>query len=219
MARITSITAHPRQRGRYQVALEGSEQEFVVSATIIAELSLGVGRTLEPPARAALEREAAVLGAYDKGIALLAVRGRAGRELERRLVRAEHAPEAAAAAVERLTSDGFVDDARLARQVARSKFASGAAGRRRIEQELTQRGVARDVVREAVDETLAEDNVDERENALAVARRRAASLRGLAPDVQRRRLYGFLARRGYAGEDVSAAVRIALGEAEEDQSV
>src|SRR5690606_31058760 len=107
-------------------------------------------------------------------------------------------------AIARLTEQGFLDDERLSRQVARVKLGSGNAGRRRVEQELLRIGVDRETARAAVSEVVEEEDIQEGDSALALARRRAGALRGLAPDVARRRLFGFLARRGFESADAAA---------------
>lgn len=215
-APITALVEHPRRPGRYEVVV-GDRTAALVSARVIADLGIAVGRLLDAPLRAALARESAALAAYDKGIALLAVRARAARELERRLAREGFAAAAIAEAIARLTSEGYLDDERLSRQVARARLGGGRAGRRRVEQELARLGVDRDVARAAVAETAEEEAHDERAAAVALARRRVGALRGLAPEVARRRLFAYLARRGFESADAAEAVRIALGAGEEER--
>jgi SOS response regulatory protein OraA/RecX len=71
-----------------------------------------------------------------------------------------------------------------------------------------------------VDRTLAERVTDETQSddeearALEVARSRVSRLRGLDPPVARRRLLGFLLRRGYEGETARTAARRVLEEEE-----
>jgi regulatory protein len=79
-----------------------------------------------------------------------------------------------------------------------------------VEQELRRKGVAADVANEAVSQALADVGMDEEEAALEVARKRARSLRSLEPAVARRRLYAFLARRGFDSNLVARVVRAAL---------
>ncbi len=208
-ATIEDIVAHPRITGRYQV-IAGGEPVALVSASLVSELSLSVGRVLDEALRRSLARESAALAAYDKGVALLAVRARGTVELRRRLQRNGYESEAVEQAIARLSAQGFLDDERLSRQVARVKLGSGNAGRRRVEQELLRIGVDREVARTAVAEVVEEEAIEEGESALALARRRAGSMRGLAPDVARRRLYGYLARRGFESADAAAAVNSVL---------
>ena len=70
-----------------------------------------------------------------------------GRRVElRRLLIKKGEPEADVdAAIERLRASGLLDDANFARQLTRSKALGAGLARRRIAQELTKRGVAREV--------------------------------------------------------------------------
>lgn len=216
-SRISAIVEHPRRQGRYRVVVD-EQPVALVSASLIGSLALAVGREIDEPLRAALGRENAALAAYDRGISLLAVRARAAVELERRLQRLGFDARAVQQAIERLTEEGYLDDDHLSRQFARARLGSGSSGRRRVEQELARLGVEREVARAAVAETAAEESVDERESALALARRRALTMRDLAPEVARRRLFGYLARRGFESSDASAAVSTALRELSDEES-
>ncbi|HLV25466.1 MAG TPA: regulatory protein RecX [Gemmatimonadales bacterium] len=210
---IDDILPHPRLSGRYRVIAAGAPIA-IVSATMVGELSLAPGRVLDEGLSHALANESLILAAYDKAVALLAVRNRGTVELQRRLERAGYEAGAVAKAVSRLAEQGFLDDEQLSLQVARARLASGHAGSRRVEQELARMGVARDVAQAAVTSVAEDEGIDEGESALALARRRAGSLRGLEPEVARRRLYGFLARRGFDSAHVMAAVKAALAELE-----
>jgi SOS response regulatory protein OraA/RecX len=57
---------------------------------------------------------------------------------------------------------------------------------------------------------LREEGVDPLEAARAAARQRAGVLRGLPPDVRRRRLTAFLVRRGFGGTHLASVVREAV---------
>jgi regulatory protein len=75
-----------------------------------------------------------------------------------------------------------------------------------VEQELARKGVARSVAGEAISDVFEEEAVDQRAIVEEAARKKLRSLSGLDPAVQRRRLYGFLARRGYDLDDIRAAI-------------
>ena len=76
-----------------------------------------------------------------------------------------------------------------------------------MERELRKRGLD-DVV---IDEALGEFDRDaEYDNALEIALARAQRLRGVGYEAAKRRLYGYLARRGFSGEVVGRAVAEAL---------
>lgn len=208
MPRITSITPGSRREHRLEVAFDDAPA-LVLGVDAVERFRLAVGRVLSEPELSALAEEAAVVHAVDRGLDLLAFRERSAVELRRRLVQKEIAPAHAEAAVARLVELGLVDDRRYAEALARSK-ASGGTSRRRVEQELSRRGVARDTASSAVEEVWEEEEVDQAGAAIQLARKRAASLRGLDPLARRRRLYGFLARRGYEAEEIRAALAVVL---------
>ena len=150
--------------------------------------------------------EAEALRVYDRAATMLAARGRAARDLEKMLVRKGEQPELARKAVERLTAQGFLDDAVYARSFVRSKSSGAGLARRRLEQELGRKGVDRAVVAEAIDEVFEEEERDEAASAEALARKRSRTLRDADPRATRRRLYAYLARRGYSVDVINEAL-------------
>jgi regulatory protein len=149
--------------------------------------------------------------AYDAAVRLLAVRGRSVQEIVGRLRRKGLRPDAVEHAVGRLESKGLLDDAAFAREFARSLAGRGYGGARMLA-DLSAKGVARLVAERAVADVGADDEQARREKLLALARKRAGRLHGLDRAVARRRLVGYLARRGYAGGEVSDVVKAVLGE-------
>jgi len=147
--------------------------------------------------------------AKDRALGLLAVRWRSRRELERRLGAAGFGSEEIATALADLDRAGLVDDERFARELIRSR-AGRLDGNRSVRSALAKAGVAP----ELADASLAEAG-DETERAYELARRRAARLGHLEPDVVKRRLYGLLVRRGYSPGLAAAACREALDAVEE----
>ena len=103
--------------------------------------------------------------------------------------------------------NGYLDDAKLAEQLVYSGTQRKGQGRQVVSRTLSERGIPRDIV----DEALAELPDDDAERALDFARTKARSMSRLAPDVALRRLAGQLARRGYGSTSLSAA-RQALDE-------
>ena len=214
MSVITALVESGRREGRYVVHLDG-EPQMTVSVEVIGRLKIAVGRRLGPGEEEQLREEGEVVAAYDRGLDLLAFRARSADELRRRLVQKGIEPPRAAAAVERLVAQGHVDDGAYARAVVRAKALGAGASKRRVGQELARRGVDRQVADEAVAEVWEEEAVDQRETVERLARRRLVSLRELDPPAQRRRLYAFLARRGYDADEIRSAMETVLGESEE----
>src|SRR5256885_826108 len=88
-------------------------------------------------------------------------------------------------------------------RAASRSWSTAASSRRRLQSELWRRGVARDVIDAALAEVMEEDEVDEDAQIAQVAAKKLRTLRSADPAAARRRLYAFLARRGYE----SAAIR------------
>lgn len=105
--------------------------------------------------------------------------------------------------VERFLSLGYLDDAALAEQLIDKATSRKAQGRMAIAQSLSQRGIPREVI----DEAMAQLPDDEAERALEFARSKVRGLEGLDRDTALRRLAGQLARRGYGSVALSVARR------------
>lgn len=212
------VTAlHERRSGssRFVVAIDG-RIAATVSAELIGELGLRVGRRVDETESLRLSVASAQLEVFDKAVELLSVRSRSVRELQGRLRRAGAGDPAIEAAVERLQALGFLDDEAYARDLARSRVLSGGVSKRRIGLELQKRGVARDVADEAIAETLADVELDEDGAARTAALKRLRSLASLDPATRRRRLYAFLARRGYAADVIARVLRDVLADGDPD---
>jgi regulatory protein len=152
---------------------------------------------------------------YERALDMLEARARAVSELRRLLIRKGEPPEAVDAAIERLRGSGLLDDANFARQLTRSKALGGGHSRRRIQQELAKRGVARDVSDAAIEQVFEEESVDEGAAIERVARKKLRTLTGVDAATRTRRLYGFLARRGYDSDDIARVVRLVLASDDE----
>ena len=100
--------------------------------------------------------------------------------------------------MEHLFRLGYVDDRKFSCQWAASRARLRGYGRHRIEQELRQKGVDKETIREAIAETIPRE--DERENARRVAEKKLSSMKGLEPEARKRRLAGFLERKGFPHE-------------------
>jgi regulatory protein len=131
--------------------------------------------------------------------------------LEALLERKGVASEAAETVLDRFEEVGLVDDAGYAEAFVESRHRVRGQGGRAIAFELRRRGVADEVVAEAVG---ALDPDQQFETACRVARARLGRLSGLAADVKVRRLAGLLARKGYSGDVAARAVRHVLESAE-----
>lgn len=109
------------------------------------------------------------------------------------------------AVIGELARSGWIDDARFARAWIADRLALRPSGARRLRAELAARGVAPAVIAEALGAQL----LPEQEEALALrqAGDRLRRLRGFPPHVARRRLVGWLQRRGYSAGTIARTLR------------
>ena len=214
MRAISAIEPSRRREGRFELLVDG-EQQATLSLEAIERLQLRVGIPFEPVAEA-VARETALLATYDRAVRMLAFRARAASELRRNLLRKGEPAEYVDAAIDRLRTSGFLDDSAFARQFTRARSAGAGVSRRRIQQELNRRGVPREVTDGAIAEVYEEEAIHEGDVAERAARKKLRSLGGLDPAVRNRRLYAFLARRGYSPGDIRRAIEAVTGEVTED---
>lgn len=147
--------------------------------------------------------------AVKAAVRLLAGRSLTRQELVTRLARRFDAAVAEAAA-DRLERERLLSDRAAADSGARSELARGAS-RERAAERLLARGVDHATARRAVID--AAGGRDEGEAALDLARRRVRMCpAGLEPEAIRRRVFAYLARRGYDEDTARAAVERAVGE-------
>jgi regulatory protein len=131
------------------------------------------------------------------------------------LVRRGYAADQIAAVVARLKSCRYLDDLEFARSWVRSRAQRRAIGPARVRQELHARGVGESEIGAVLEELLAGEDI--RNLAEGAVRRKLESLRGLAPDIARRRLAAFLDRRGFDGGTILEMCRRHFPRDEDDQ--
>jgi regulatory protein len=176
--------------------------------TARAMAGVSAEETLAPPP--AVDQEEAPEHASARQIALrtLAARGRSVSEVRAKLRDRGIDADVIDTEIDRLQAEGLLNDRDLAEQLVWSLTEHKKLGPVAIRQALIKRkipGVIIDQVVPSASEV--EPDVIEQ---LAIERMRV--LRGLEPDVQKRRLLGFLARRGYSGSEVYRAVDRAVGD-------
>ncbi len=137
---------------------------------------------------------------------LLAGRAYTTHQLRRKLTQKEFDPIEVDSAIERLLASGLLDDPRYAAEYAYQKLVVGGASARRVEQDLARKGIAREVAKAATSTVVDDEQFDTLESVRRVAGKKLNSMGQLDPTVKRRRLFGFLARRGYNLDDINRII-------------
>jgi len=135
----------------------------------------------------------------------LTIRPRSRAEVEQKLRDREFPPDTVASVIEHLLRLGYLNDEQFARQWAAGRVRSRGFGRRRVEQELRQKGIGRDIIRDTL--TGLFEEAPELDVARKEADRKLRTLARLEPEVRRRRLAGFLERKGFSPEIIRTIIR------------
>lgn len=195
---VTALRESPRAPGRYVVILSDGRALIVGVAALADSGATRIGARLEPEAVARLVREAAISTLVASSIAMLARGRKTRRELEIRLRRKEPDVALIAIALERLQASGVLSDEEVARAEAASRLRRGVAPAR-VRQTLRSKGITGRDADAAVSNAIEDDGFDEVAACRTAAEKRMRSLASLEPAVAKRRLVGFLQRRGFSG--------------------
>ena len=208
---ITEISPSGRREGRFDVVVDG-KRTAVLSADGIQRLAIHTGDAYTESLAALVAAEAQSLRVYDRALAMLASRARSARELRLGLLRKREPEPLVDAAVARLLANGSLNDESFARGFVRAKMTRAGFSSRRLQAELARRGVARNVADAAIREVTADEAIDPAELLRVLAQRKLRTMTKLDAPTRKRRLYGYLARRGYGGAEIRRA--FADGEAD-----
>ncbi len=201
MGIITKIESLPRIKRRVAVYVDG-EKQGVVSASLIRERGLAEGASLSEEDWQRLI-EAEIAPALDLSLYYLGLKSRTRHEMEAYLKRRQYAPEVIAAVMDKLKDYGFIDDEQLS-QRAVDTLSRQRLGRGAIERKLRQRGVDKDLAREALNAYQPED---ENENARELARTLWERYRDEEPRKRWQKTAAALARRGFSWDSIQSALQ------------
>jgi regulatory protein len=243
---ITTLDADPRNPDRVLVTIAPADEQALGSAISPAArtLALHIAVVARSGLRAGLELEALQLAElraadefqriYTRALDFLAVRPRSEWEVRDRLRRKGIADEDTTRVLERLRQVGYLDDAAFARYWIGERARSSPRGPRLLQQELRRKRVDSAVIAQALadfetdrqeaaviaqeetsdmDEETADPQFTE---ALALAQRKHRTYANLDEPTYRRRMSGFLLRRGYSYGLVSKVLKALRADADDD---
>lgn len=198
--KITAIEPQKHHAERMNLYVDGAFR-LALAQEIVLRAGLRTGDPIGEERLAELEGEDLRWKARDAALNLLSFRSRTAAELRDRLRRKEYAPEVVDACVADLVERGLVDDSSFAESFVRDRVRLRPRGSRRLVQELRAKGVDSDTAHAAIGEVMEREETTELELAREAAARWPRRA-GEDPQRARRRLFGFLSRRGFGGEVV-----------------
>jgi len=202
--RVARVRSWPQDPSVVVVHVEGAGT-YRLGAESAGRLGLREGAGVDSTLLAQVATAASIREGTLAALRLLQRRLRSRAELSAGLRRRGLSPPQVTAIVSDLERAGWIDDRRFARLWIEDRMALRPRGARALRAELRVRGVAPDII----EATLGGLISAEREDGVALdqARRRVERLRNLPANVARRRLVGWLQRRGFGGGAIARALR------------
>jgi regulatory protein len=197
------ITAIKRAKGSRSVHVYLGEDRYALATEVVMRAGLGVGTDLSPEQLADLQKADVVWRCKDTALAMLARSPKSSKQLRDRLYQRGMPAPVIETCLQNLASSGLVDDDAYAAAFARESLRRRPTGRARLISELRARGVDAGVAQRAASEALAEVGASE----MTIARQALEQLRprrGEERERFRRRMAGFLGRRGFSSETISS---------------
>ena len=210
---ITALTAQVRNADRVNVFIDGA-YDFSLDVAQVVDCSVKVGRILTEAELTELRHEGEFGKLYARALEYTLMRPHSAREIRDYLQRKTlprkykqrktgtlvEKPGASLAVVQqvfaRLEQRGHIDDGAFAQWWVENRHQSKGVSRRKLEAELRAKGVAPEVINQALAQSR---RTDEDELAKVIAKKRSRY-----PDEQK--LIAYLLRQGFAYDDIRAAL-------------
>lgn len=211
---ISSIVAQARVKKhlgpRANVFIDG-KFSFALSLDLVYKHGLKPETQIDAETLGALLREDGEAKAFITAANFLGFRARSRDEIRKRLERDEWSEEVIARVLERLSELKLLDDAQFAADWVGARERSKPRGSRLLQQELRQKGIAKEEIQAALPDADAE-----LENAVAALGKVARKIEAYEGREQMQKAIEMLARRGFGFGVAKAAYGRWLEELEEE---
>jgi regulatory protein len=199
MAKVTGLKVQKRNKDRVNVYLDG---EFAFGLSRIVAAWLQTGQELSDEKIAELQAQDSVEIALQRALNYLSYRPRSEKEVRQNLKKHKHNQVVIDEIIERLVRGKLVDDENFAGLWVENRSEFRPRGSRLLRSELRQKGISDQIIEDTL------TDLDETSLALKAARKKARRYRELERDEFKKKMYGFLARRGFHYGVISEVVPI-----------
>jgi len=199
MRKVTAIEAQKRNPNRVNIYLD---DQFAFGLARIVAAWLQVGQELSDEKIAAMQEEDAREVALQKSLHFLSYRARSIEEARKHLEKYEIPEAVIQTTLEKLQNAGLLNDHDFARTWVENRNTFRPRGRRALRMELRQKGLPESVIEKTLEKT-----TDEEALALTAARKHLRKLQGLDWMDFRKKMAGFLGRRGFPYEVIASVTR------------
>jgi regulatory protein len=188
---ITAIQAGKNLRlHRANIFIDG-RFAFSLAAEVVVKRGLKVGQALSDREREELTVSDRSTSCLNAALNFLSYRPRSEAETRARLQKHGYAGAEIEEVIENLKQSRLLDDSSFAEYWKENRSAFQPRGQRALKMELRRKGLASEVINEAV------EDIDEAGNAYRAAAAKARTLQAAEFAVFRQKLGGYLQRRGF----------------------
>jgi len=208
--RITRIESQKRRPGRKNVYID-DRFAFGINDETLIRIGLRTGDEIDRSAIRSIESTEDLASGKKLALRFLAHRARSVHEVRQRLLKHEVEREIVEQIISDLLEARLLDDHEFARMFIRDRLRSRPSGRILMKQKLRMLGIDERKAEGALEEILG--SVSQESVAIGAARKFLKSRRGNTKDplALRRKLAGFLARRGFAWDVITTVLKKVLG--------
>jgi len=198
---LEEITGQPKRR---LVVFEDADP-IELSLEVALLSGFLVGRTVDQKSIAEAVRADALKCAESDALCILSRKDVSVAQMERMLAAKNYDEEIIAAIIEKCIEWGYLNDERLAERLVSDSIELKHLGPARIRQKLRERGIDPELS-DAVIGSLRNEQPSLTEQALAALKSKRRSYARLDSNVARRRMMGFLQRRGFDFDTIRTAI-------------
>jgi regulatory protein len=197
MRKITAIETQRRTPNRVNIHLDG---EFAFGLARIVAAWLRVGQELSDEKIEQLQTADARERAFQQAMLYLSYRARSESEIRKNLQKHEIPEAVIEQTLDRLRENGLANDNQFARTWVENRNTFRPRSRRMMAMELRQKGLDDEAIESAV------ESVDDEAAAYVAGQKKSGRFKGLEWIEFRKKLSGFLARRGFSYSVIAPVV-------------
>ncbi len=203
---ITSITTNSRDT-RLMTVKVGNRAVATLPVRVIETLGLGLGQPWNEALAARVQDAVAFQRAFEAAMKKVNRTAISRRRMAEKLKLGGIEEAMIDRVLDRLVEIGAVDDEAFGRSLVNEIQARKPAGPALLRMKLRQKGLENKLIDKLLAEVKDDPESDPVGDAADLVRRKLRSMARLEPQVRKRRLWGMLARRGFNGDTIEAAMR------------
>lgn len=200
MPQITDIKSQKRKK-RFNIYVDG-KFSFGLDADTLIKSGLQINQEISQEEIEKLVKENEFVKVYDRVLKFFSYRPRSEKELQDWFKKKNVGEETKKLVIRKLQKLGYLNDEEFAKWWIEQRTTFKPMGRRLLEMELRQKGIAKDLITKLLHGYVA----TERDQAQKIAEKKWERLKSLPYKESREKLGAFLARRGFSWEVIKEVV-------------